>query len=307
MRFNRLIIPILITALPLLPGCEGDVGKSGISLLPDDIWAPEVMLVLPAASRMIYDRVALEVYAVDDTGVDSVEFLIDGTVPDGFGLTVRDYPWQILWDCSGISDGLHTIQARAWDGAGRYGLSSVVMVNKTDPALKPADASLKSYIDTGDERDMYLWKLPDTVGSYDGFGARFVPDGPCRIESFFVTVYWDENWAGTGLYAFEIWNSTGNLPDSLLFADTTYIEYMRAEPGYSSLKFIRRERIYVQGDFFVLITPAEEQPSDTLGLLTDHGQWRNYHGTARRNGNWEPFTAGPYTAFNPHISAVVVY
>ncbi|HHE46255.1 MAG TPA: hypothetical protein ENL08_00955 [Bacteroidetes bacterium] len=305
-RLIRAALPVFLLAVL---GCEGDVGRSGVSLLPADIWAPEVVLLLPEASRFIYDRVAVEAYAVDDTGVDSVEFLIDGVVQYGSGLVMRDYPWQTLWDCSGIAEGSHSIQARAWDGAGHYGLSNVVIVNKTDPALKPAEADLRSYIETSDEDEMYLWKLPDTLGGFNGFGARFVPDGPCRIENFFVTVYWDENWTGTGLFAFEIWNSVDNIPDSLLCADTTFIDYKRAEKGMlSSIKFIRRaDRIYVQGDFFVLVTPAEEQPVDTLGLITDNGSWRNYHGVARRDGEWVPFTAGPFTAFNPFISAVVAY
>ena len=58
-RLIRAALPVFLLAVL---GCEGDVGRSGVSLLPADIWAPEVVMLLPEASRFIYDRVAVEAY-----------------------------------------------------------------------------------------------------------------------------------------------------------------------------------------------------------------------------------------------------
>jgi len=290
-------------------GCQGDPGKSGVGLLPEDIWAPEVTIILPIAARSIYDRVALEAYTIDDVGVDSVQFLIDGATPRNADLIARAEPWQLVWDCTVLNEGMHTVQARAWDGSGKCGLSPVVLVEKVDPSQKPSEATLKTYIDTGDERDWLFWMLPDDYEEYNGYGVRFVPDGPCRIERFEVKVYWDTSWAGNRKFAFEVWDSKRSRPDSLIFADTTSLARTRATKGdISNLRFVRgNERVYASGEFFVLITPAEELPGDSLAIITDDGQWRNYHGFARRGSEWVNFTAGSYRAYNPHISAVVVY
>lgn len=301
-----LLLPVLVI-LSVLSGCQGDPGNSGVSMLPEDVWAPEVSLILPVASRSIYDQVAMEAYAEDDVGVDSVEFLVDGLTPQSDELIAKSFPWQIFWDCSQLNEGMHTIQARAWDSSGKYGLSPVSIVTKEDASQKPAESILKNYIE--DDQDFLLWKLPDDFGEFNGYGARFVPDGPCRIYQFFVHVFWDSTWAGDRNFSYEVWSSHRNQPDSLLFADTTSIKRKRGVPGgYKYMLFMRgSDRVYSQGEFFILMTPADDVPGDTLSIVTDNGQWRNYLGFARKENEWDYFTIGTFQAFNPHIYAVVIY
>ncbi|NQT35139.1 Ig-like domain-containing protein [bacterium] len=306
----------------LLFGCEGDPGKHGVSLLPEDIRTPEVILILPLAQSNIYDSVVLEAFAVDDSSigdgkfqnigtVEQVEFLIDGVLPEDDRLVLTDPPWQVSWDCSGLSEGRHSIQARAWDGAGHWGLSSLVFVNKTDPSLKPRNDTLRSYLDTEGEEDKLLWTLPDMLEWQTGIGTRFVPDGPCIIRSFRTRLYVDTYvWAGNKQIAFEIWSSLNNQPDSLLYADTTSVNsLLRFEPplDWAGFNVIMRSEIHLSGDFFVLLTPADDSVGDSLGILTDNGLWRNYHGVVRRDGEWVHFAGGPQTVYNPLIYAVVIY
>ena len=210
-------IPVVISLL--ISGCEGEMGKDGIDLLPDDIRAPNVELILPQASRPIYNRLIFEAYASDDVAVAGVEFLIDGNVPESGELTMTEPPWQIGWDCDHLSNGLHYFQARTWDEAGHDGLSTVVIVKKTDPPQGFTIDTLRSYIEIM-EKDQIPWTLPDMLGEFTGYGARFIPHSPCKITRFGIRVYVSSNWQGTRPLSFEIRTSVNNLPASLIYSDT---------------------------------------------------------------------------------------
>lgn len=299
---------LLIAALFIFPGCEGDPGNPGVSQLPDDIMAPEVLLILPRANRNVYDRFVIEAFAVDDSSVEMVEFLIDGKEPESGDLKLTEPPYQVRWDCSALANNVtHSIQARAWDEAGRYGLSQLVTVNKQHPALKPSSDTLRSYVEVSDP---YIWLFPDTLNPYTGIGVRMIPDGPCRIMNFYVKLYVYENWSGGKEMLFEIWNSANNQPDELLFVDTTCVDsiprgFERPE-GWVGYRVLG-ENIHVEDDFFILVTPVPGKPGDTLAVITDDGLWRNYHGVARTNSGWGSFSMGPQIQFNPYIYARVRY
>ncbi|MDP8240295.1 MAG: hypothetical protein P9X24_14495 [Candidatus Hatepunaea meridiana] len=321
---------LLVFTVFITIGCQGDAGTPGTSLLPQDIQVPEVILVSPDGQRNIFNRVLLEAYAADDSSlgngefkigspgdIEQVEFLIDGVIPGNGELTLNEPPWQIQWDCSHLSDSVHSFQARAWDEAGRYGLSSVVLVKKGDPAIQPTVDTLSSFIGAGitdvrdndDINERFKWKLPDEMGRYTGFGTRFTPRAPCQIRYIYVMLYVDYEWTGTRLMKFEIRNANNNRPDSLLYVDTTYASWKRVEPGGTDwARFnVKSDSILVSGDFFFLVTPVDNQPDDTLGFFVDDGYWRNYHGVKHQDGEWILFSGGPRVTYNPLIYAIVKY
>jgi MYXO-CTERM domain-containing protein len=68
-------------------------------------------------------------------GVVLVQFLVDGTT---VGQTAQS-PYQLDFDSSVVSNAPHMFSAKAWDGAGNFALSAVVMATVTGntPGIKP--------------------------------------------------------------------------------------------------------------------------------------------------------------------------
>ncbi|MCF7811699.1 hypothetical protein K9N50_11995 [bacterium] len=310
-KYIKYIIAITFITY-LIIGCEGEIGKDGVNRIPDDVQAPYVELILPEASRPVYDKITFEAFADDDVGVVGMEFLIDGqSLPTG-ELTLTEEPWQAYYGCSHLNNGAHYFQAVARDGSGRLGFSPMVMVEKMDISNKPVFDTLKSYIELDDNK-LLGWTLPDEYKQYTCYGTRFVPDGPCTISFFAVKAYTYEDWQCTRPISFEIRSSRNNLPDSLIYADTTNWTESRFSPGeiqwfgFNIHEVVVGRKIRTEGDFFVIVNLANEQVGDTIGVLTDNGQWRNYHGVAKKDGEWEKFTGGSRFSYNPLIWAKVKY
>ena len=288
------------------------MGSDGVDLLPDDIQSPNVELILPLASKSIFERVVFEAYADDDVGVESVEFMVDGNVLENGALSLTEPPWQVGWDCSQLVNGFHYFQARAWDATGRDGLSAVVVVRKTDPPQDFTIDTLQSYVEVK-EGDEIGWTLPDFMGEYTSYGTRFIPHSSCQITRFGIKLYVSKYWLGTCPLSFEIRSSHNNKPDSLIYADTVSVnDHLRIPaPGGEVTDWLTfnlyRHNLQTVSDFFIILNLANDQPGDTVALLTDNGQWRNYHGVVQKDGEWQDFTAGSRFAFNPLIFAVVKY
>src|SRR4029453_10994441 len=62
--------------------------------------------------------------ASDAIGITHVEFLLDGAVIQN----VIAKPWAFAFATTGVADGAHTLQARAYDAAGNVGQSPPVGV-----------------------------------------------------------------------------------------------------------------------------------------------------------------------------------
>jgi len=154
----------------LIVGCEGDAGKPGLNLLSDDLQAPVVELILPLPERPIFEQAALEAIAVDDKIVVSVEFLVDGQRDGSGALTVLQPPYQVIWDCWQLTPGFHAVQAAAWDGVGRIGLSNTVIVRKDSLTNPPASDTLRYY--EASEEEYHDWLLPGRDIGPTAFGVR---------------------------------------------------------------------------------------------------------------------------------------
>jgi len=310
-RVERLRASGLVTVVLgglVLVGCEGDPGLHGVSLLGDDLQAPTVELVLPPAGERVYDQVAVEAHVIDDGSVSQVEFLVDGAASAGVGLTVSDPPWQATWDCRGLLTGPHTLQAAARDSSGKSGLSPMVLVYKVDAGEPPAKDTLRFYDPVGEGE--VVWRLPDSLGMFAGYGTRFTTDRPCTLKAFLVKIKRDTSWEGTQVL-FDIRSSQGGRPSGQpLFHEEFDGIQMPLRQGTSGwFRFPKHGSlgVAVSGDFYVLVTLAEERTGDTLAVFSDLGIWRNWHGVVLRDGEWREFAAGPRTAYNPLIYAIVEY
>lgn len=129
---------IIVCALLALGACADDAGQdpvvdpgnNGVEPDPcDGDCAPEVSLSGP---EWVDLEATLLAEASDDLGVTSVAFF-DGESSIG---TVAGSPFTLLWDTSGVSEGVHSVSARATDTGGQATEASIeVGVDHTDPRV----------------------------------------------------------------------------------------------------------------------------------------------------------------------------
>jgi formylglycine-generating enzyme required for sulfatase activity len=84
-----------------------------------------VVITSPVEDATLSSATTIRVDATDDTGVEKVDFLIDGQTV----ATDTEEPWEHLWQVSYYADGeTHSILAKASDGAENVGQSDLVHV-----------------------------------------------------------------------------------------------------------------------------------------------------------------------------------
>lgn len=93
---------------------------------PPDTTAPSVAITAPTDGATVNDIVAVTANATDDAGVVGVQFLVDG-VPNG--AEDRTAPYALSWDSRTVTNGAHTLSARARDAAGNTRTSALVNLN----------------------------------------------------------------------------------------------------------------------------------------------------------------------------------
>jgi hypothetical protein len=96
---------------------------------------PTVSLTAPADGAAVKGIVGLSASASDDTGVTTVEFLVDGSVVATD--TSATGGWTGSWDTSGVGEGPHTVVARATDTKPQSATSGAhqVTVDRTAPGV----------------------------------------------------------------------------------------------------------------------------------------------------------------------------
>ena len=97
---------------------------------PADTTAPAVAISAPAAGATVAGSVDILVTATDDVGVTKVELRVDGFLAAVDGSP----PYAFVWNTLVSANGVHTIQARAYDEAGNTGAATVtVTVSNASP------------------------------------------------------------------------------------------------------------------------------------------------------------------------------
>ena len=111
------ISTILITGLFIFTSCDDPVEP--------DTTPPTVVITSPVEDATLSNATTIRVDATDDTGVEKVDFLIDGQIIG----TDTEEPWEHLWQVSYYADGeTHSILAKATDEAENIGQSDLVHV-----------------------------------------------------------------------------------------------------------------------------------------------------------------------------------
>jgi hypothetical protein len=103
-----------------------------------DTTAPTVGMTAPSQGATVSGAsVAVAASATDDTAVAGVQFKLDGA---NLGSADTAAPYQVTWDASGASDGIHTLSAVATDAAGNAAGSAtrLVIVANVRPTPTPS-------------------------------------------------------------------------------------------------------------------------------------------------------------------------
>ncbi|MFZ4519801.1 MAG: Ig-like domain-containing protein [Microthrixaceae bacterium] len=100
-----------------------------------DTTKPQVTVTEPPAGKTITGIVPVAASAVDNVGVASVRFKVDGVL---VGSAVTTPPFQTSWDTRAVANGAHTLTAEATDPSGNVGVSAPVSVTVDNSAAPPA-------------------------------------------------------------------------------------------------------------------------------------------------------------------------
>ncbi len=83
-----------------------------------DTTPPTVSITSPASGATVTGTVTVTANALDNVGVASVQFMLDGA---NLGSADTASPYQASWDTTTASNGTHTLTAKALDAAGNVG------------------------------------------------------------------------------------------------------------------------------------------------------------------------------------------
>ena len=149
-------------------------GLTGGGGTPGDTTPPTVNVTAPANGATVSGTVTVTASASDAVGVTRVEFLVDGS-PVGSDTTA---PYEFAWNSTGVSNGSHTLAARAFDAAGNQATDSdttVTVSNSGNPT--PVTVSFTSVL----ADDGYLKANADgsapAVGTLTGLALGRGTDG----------------------------------------------------------------------------------------------------------------------------------
>jgi hypothetical protein len=132
-----------------------------------DTLGPKVEITSPANNSQVGDLVKITANASDNVGVESVQFLVDN-VDRGAALT--NPPYELEWDSRTVTNGMHTLAARARDAAGNPTLSPPITV-------KVANDTSRCGVATGSGPTATILEPNATTTAVGGEGIAFRGEG----------------------------------------------------------------------------------------------------------------------------------
>jgi hypothetical protein len=142
---------------------SGNVGPYSpvATLTTPDVTAPVVSLTAPAAGSLVRGAVTLSASAVDDVGVTSVVFAVNGVVVSTDTAAPYEYPWD---SAAEVANKEYALTARAYDKAGNSAISAPVTVTVLDGAA-PGVPGIVAVSAIGGGRARLSWgAAADNVG-----------------------------------------------------------------------------------------------------------------------------------------------
>ena len=167
-----------------------------------DSTPPTVSMTAPADGATVSGNVTVSANATDNIGLAGVQFLLDGAA---LGSEDTVAPYSISWDSSAVSNGSHTIAARARDAAGNQTTSASVTVttsNAPDTTAPSVSMTAPANGATVSGNVAVSANASDNVGVA---GVQFLLDGASLGSEDTVAPYsisWNTTTAGNGAHTF---------------------------------------------------------------------------------------------------------
>lgn len=131
-----IVLSLSLLFIPQTTFAQGDVGVGGTV----DRDPPTVTITNPAGGSTVFGSIDVDASATDDVGVIRVEFFVDGSLVS----TDTSAPFGFTLDTTTLTDGSHTILARAFDAEGKTGTDTItVNVNNTNPPLQSPTSKIQ--------------------------------------------------------------------------------------------------------------------------------------------------------------------
>jgi C1A family cysteine protease len=100
---------------------------------PSDTVSPSANITSPSSGATVSGTVPVSASASDNVGVAKAEFYMDSSLQT----TDTSSPYSFNWDTTKVTNGSHTLSAKAYDAAGNVGTSASITVNVSNTAPMP--------------------------------------------------------------------------------------------------------------------------------------------------------------------------
>lgn len=170
-------------------GLTGDRPGNG------DTTAPAAAITSPASGATVSGSVSVAIDASDNIGVARVDLLVDGAVRG----SDASAPFAIALDTTAVSNGAHTLTARAVDAAGNTGSSAAVSITVQNAGGR----ALRETFSTGGGADNPGWAFGGwaTSTAKDATGVAGSRSLTATAAPRFNTVTQTATWSGLALGA----------------------------------------------------------------------------------------------------------
>jgi subtilisin family serine protease len=230
---------------------------------PDTI-PPAVFISSPADGATVYDMATVKAEASDDGGVARVEFFVDGAL----SYTDLARPFEFVWYAGGVSQGTHTLTARAVDSSANAASHSIT-VNVAD-VRAPGIFSVRAS-SVGTTSAVIQWSTDEPADSQVEYGTSTAYGLSTPVDGVLVTSH---AVALAGLaektvyhYRVRSKDTAGNVSVS---EDRTFRTLDKTAPAISGVAATN------VGKSGATIVWSTNEPADTqveYGLTTGLGSW----------------------------------
>ncbi|WP_157868763.1 heparin lyase I family protein [Mycolicibacterium chubuense] len=135
-----------------------------------DSLAPTVSVTVPGGT--VSGTVTLTATASDNVAVAGVQFLVDNKV---IGSQDNSSPYSVSWNSAGVSNGTHTLTARAIDTSGNTAVSAPVTVTVANTAVAPP-----IFVGDYSTGNFSQWSVVQNK-YFNSYGKDYVPQYPATI------------------------------------------------------------------------------------------------------------------------------
>jgi chitodextrinase len=225
-KVDRLVLTSDTTCTP--------TGNGDNCNVPDDTTPPAVTLTQPAeGSTVSGNAVSVAATASDNVQVNKVEFYVDSTLK----ATGINAPYTFTWDSTSVTNGQHTLIAKAYDAVGNSSTSSYAVVVQNGDTQAPTTPSGVAATASAYNKVTLTWKAStDNVGVK---GYQINRDGALLAQVNAVTTYDDNTVTSNTQYTYQVtaFDAAGNMsaPSNIATATTPSVPDSQAPTAPSQL------------------------------------------------------------------------